>query len=230
VGEQFLRRFHAAHAGITSRVLARADSYQRLAERVPDGARVLDLGCGDGHLVRMLAPRCTAVGLDLSIEELAGVGVQGRAQQLPFADASFDAVVSHLAFMLFDDIELVVREIERVLAPNGTFIAMLGGGPTAGGADIFHRFLELAKPRALGLGDARAKSEAGWRSLFPDRAITFERCAIDLSGTFDETFAFLAASYEVDGVDLGAIRSALATEHAEHRVELTVVMWLATRR
>ncbi|MBA3457531.1 MAG: class I SAM-dependent methyltransferase, partial [Deltaproteobacteria bacterium] len=112
--EAFVREFHARNPGITAEAFGRAGSYARLAavvrsaSRVPD-ARILDLACGDGALLAHLGP--AAAGIDLSREELvaarARVGarvvlVQGRAQQLPFADASFDACACHLAFMLFD--------------------------------------------------------------------------------------------------------------------------------
>ena len=105
--EAFLRRFHAAHPGITSSAIARARpaSYDRLAAAVPRDARVLDLACGDAHLLSRLGPR--AIGLDLAPSRGPHGGaaiVQGRAQALPFADRAFDACVCHLAFMLFDDV------------------------------------------------------------------------------------------------------------------------------
>ena len=222
--EGFLRQFHAANAGITSRVLARGGSYERLAARVPRDARVLDLGCGDGHLLSLLGPR--AVGIDIAAEELALARhprVQARAQALPFADGAFDAIVSHLAFMLMDEPVRVASEIDRVLAPGGAFHAVLGGGPTADGRDAFHRFLELARPRGPALGDPRTKSEAGWRILFPTRRIDFERWAIDLSGSLDEVWAFLSSSYQTHD----DVRAQLATEY-DAVVPCTVVLWCAT--
>ena len=90
-----MRRFHEARPGLTSAALARTGSYERLWSRV-HGRRVLDLACGD-H------PMPGAIGLDLVRER--GVTVQGRAQELPFCDGAFDAIVCHLAFMLFDDLE-----------------------------------------------------------------------------------------------------------------------------
>lgn len=197
-----MRAFHEAHAGITARVYARGGSYARLAARVT--GRVLDLGCGDAALPG-------AIGLDLSRAELArgtGPRVQGRAQALPFADGSFDQVVSHLAFMLFDDLERVVAELHRVLVPGGTFHAVLGGGPTADGDDAFHRFLALARPRGPRLGDPRAATEAGWRAIFAGwTRAPWERWAIDLGGPFDEVYAFLASGYQAHDDARAALRA-----------------------
>ena len=249
--EAFLRRFHAARPGITSSVLARpgrATSYDRLIAAVPPGARVLDLGCGDTYLVARLGPR--AIGLDLAPsrgrEGGAAAIVAGRAQALPFADRAFDACVCHLAFMLFDDLERVVSELRRVVVPGGVFAAVLGGGPTAGGADgdaddaddAFRRFLAIASPRGGGFGDRRASTEAGWRELFACRDAPggaggprFERFVVDLSGPFAEVWRFLGASYQLSGADAPAIRARLEAAYAERAVvPCRVVMWLATIR
>jgi len=207
--EAWLRRWHAARPGATSAALARGGTYERLAALVPPGARVLDLGAGDGYLCELLAARgARPVGVDVSREELALLrrraggslcGVAARAQALPFAAGAFDACVSHLAFMLMEDAPAVVRELARVLAPDGWFAAVLGGGPVAQPppsagtppaidappavdaspaadappvVDAFHRFLEIAGPRLRGprFGDRRARSERGWRELFASPA------------------------------------------------------------
>jgi len=248
--EAFLRRFHATHPGITSAALARSsrlgrpgsdDSYGRLVAAVPRDARVLDLGCGDTYLVSRLGPR--AIGIDLAPSRGPGSGaaiVQGRAQALPFADRSFDACVCHLAFMLFDDVPRVVSELRRVVVPGGVFAAVLGGGPTAGGAegeadDAFHRFLAEATPQGGGFGDRRARSEPGWRELFAQGDVPggprFERFELDLSGPFDDVWDFLGASYQLSEGDAPAIRARLSAAYADRAVvPCRVVMWLATTR
>jgi SAM-dependent methyltransferase len=252
--EVFLRRFHAARPGITASALARAggdSSYDRLAAAVPPGGRVLDLGCGDTHLIARLGRRgARAIGLDLApsrgvAADAAGAAiVGGRAQGLPFADRAFDACVCHLAFMLFDDLDRVVAELRRVVVPGGVFAAVLGGGPTAGvtGAgedrdDAFHRFLAIAAPRGGGLGDRRARDEPGWRELFGHREAAgeggprFERFELDLSGAFAEVWRFLGASYQLSEDDAPAVRDRLRAAYAGRPiVPCRVVMWLATTR
>ncbi len=229
--ERFLRDFHAAHPGITARAIERGGSYDRLAARIT-GGRVLDLACGDGALLARLPSG--AIGIDLCREELGDAArtVQGRAQQLPFAPASFDAVTCHLAFMLFDDLPAVVDELARVLVPGGRFVALLGGGPVADDGDAFHRFLAVLRPRITAprrFGDPRGKSEAGWCELFAGwSAPAFERWELDLGGTFDEVWTFLGASYEVPPAETSAVRDELAAAYAGvARVPCRVVTWCA---
>jgi len=230
--EVFLRRFHAARPGITSSALGHTESYDRLIAAVPPAVRVLDLGCGDAHLVRRLGPR--AIGLDLApAPDRTAALVAGRAQAMPFADATFGACTCHLAFMLFDELDRVVAELRRVARPGAVFAAVLGGGPTATGTpddDAFHRFLALATPRGPGLGDPRARSEAGWRALF-DQPARFERFELELSGAFDAVWRFLGASYQLAEADAPALREQLRASYADApRVPCRVVMWLATVR
>lgn len=166
-----------------------------------------------------------AIGLDMTFEEVASARnvVVGRAQELPFVDETFDVAACHLAFMLFDDVQQVANEILRVLRPGGQFIALLGGGPTAGGDDAFHAFARLV-PRGQSFGDKRASTEAGWRELF-DREPTFERHLVDLTGTFDEVWSFLSASYQAPR---GDVREQLRAQFPGERVPLTVVTYFAT--
>ena len=144
--EHFLQAFHAARPGITTRAFARGGSYERLAALVANATRVLDLACGDGALLAHMS--ANAIGVDLSRTELAatrrtcGCACAGSTVR----DSCLRRVTCHLAFMLFDDLPAVVRELERVIAPGGDFIALLGGGPTADGNDAFHRFLDDPRP------------------------------------------------------------------------------------
>jgi SAM-dependent methyltransferase len=93
------------------------------------GGRVLDVGCGTGTLAAALAERAHARvwGVDPSAEMLAvarprvprAVGLrQGRAEELPFRDGWFDAVVLSLVVHLVDR-PPAFAEAARVLAPGG---------------------------------------------------------------------------------------------------------------
>lgn len=101
--------------------------YEWLARSVSSSAKtVLDLACGAGAMVDRLArPGRTVVGLDRAIEELEeaqrrgrGPLVQGHASYLPFADNSFDAVVTSLGIAVVADRPRFLAEAARVLRPG----------------------------------------------------------------------------------------------------------------
>jgi len=97
------------------------------------GQRVLDVACGTGVVAVTCALRGAKVtGLDLTPElievarenaSIAGVEVDfhlGDAEQLPFPDATFDAVLSQFGHMFAPRPEVAVAEMLRVLKPGGT--------------------------------------------------------------------------------------------------------------
>jgi SAM-dependent methyltransferase len=98
------------------------------------GERVLDLGCGDGQLTqRIAAIGASVAGLDLSPEMVAaargrGIAAElGCAEELPFAESSFDAAFSNAALHWVRDQDAMMTEVRRVLRPGGRFVAEMGG-------------------------------------------------------------------------------------------------------
>ena len=101
--------------------------------RIQPGQRVLDVACGTGVLTRTVAERVGAsgsvIGLDVNEGMLAVAARkapqiewrQGRAEALAFDNGSFDAVVSQFGLMYFEDRQVALREMMRVLRPGGHF-------------------------------------------------------------------------------------------------------------
>ena len=104
--------------------------------RLAAGERVLDLGSGAGTdsliAAQMVGEQGHVVGIDMTVEMLAkaraaaaeaGIGnvefVEAEAEQLPFADASFDVVISNGVIDLIPDKDSVYAELHRVLVPGG---------------------------------------------------------------------------------------------------------------
>lgn len=91
--------------------------------------RCLDLGCGTGvALPALRALGWTPVGVDVSEEMLARAVVHGTqlvrasAESLPFADKSFDAVVSLWTHTDVEDFPRAMREAARVLRPSSPLV------------------------------------------------------------------------------------------------------------
>lgn len=102
-----------------------------------DGDRVLDLGCGTGHLSARLASRgADVVGIDPSREMVTAASaahdapefVRADARTVPFGEG-FDAVLSNAVLHWIDriDHEDVLASVSDVLRPGGLFVAELGG-------------------------------------------------------------------------------------------------------
>ena len=96
--------------------------------------RALDLGCGTGEMMKMLLQsddQRELYGIDLS-EKMLSVAegklsgkvqlVLGDSEHLPFADNFFDVVYCNDSFHHYPAPENVIREVQRVLKPGGTFL------------------------------------------------------------------------------------------------------------
>lgn len=91
----------------------------------------LDLGCGDGHFVSTAFETSLAVGIDVSFESARTAVsradvyrgmVQAGGWRLPFADRAFGSAISNSVLEHIPDIEIVLREISRVLSPGAPFV------------------------------------------------------------------------------------------------------------
>jgi ubiquinone/menaquinone biosynthesis C-methylase UbiE len=111
----------------------------------PHPRRILDVGCGTGYLLRLLATRCpgavelagvdpAASMIDVARESVSDRRIEfavGFAEHLPYPDHWFDLVVSTTSFDHWADQRAGVAECARVLAADGALIV----------ADMFSRWL-----------------------------------------------------------------------------------------
>jgi demethylmenaquinone methyltransferase/2-methoxy-6-polyprenyl-1,4-benzoquinol methylase len=108
------------------------------------GERVLDVATGTGMVAAELLSRapCSVVAIDQSPEMLSaararfasGYGdrvelVEGQAEALPFADASFDALTFTYLLRYVDDQQATMRELARVVRPGGRIASLEFGVP-----------------------------------------------------------------------------------------------------
>jgi 2-polyprenyl-3-methyl-5-hydroxy-6-metoxy-1,4-benzoquinol methylase len=97
---------------------------------LPDCARVLDLGCAFGFGTRLLESRYEAYGHDLSSQYIErarrtsnrSTYTCGPADDVPYPDAHFDAVLLLDVLEHVPETESVVNEVTRLLRPGGQLI------------------------------------------------------------------------------------------------------------
>jgi trans-aconitate 2-methyltransferase len=120
------------------------------------GERILDLGCGTGHLTKRIADTgANVIGLDISESMIDEARrnypelefVKGDAADFAFAEP-FDAVFSNAALHWVKRAEEAVACVARALKPGGRFVAEFGG---KGNIQAIHTALR------------RALDELGWR-------------------------------------------------------------------
>jgi|SRR5579864_5486704 ubiquinone/menaquinone biosynthesis C-methylase UbiE len=158
VEEQFGR---VADAYLTSTVHSQGADLAAVAAKFSDAsnATVLDLGCGAGHLSFAIAPHVkSTIAYDLSSEMLDVVcheaerrnlrnivTKQGRVDELPFEDASFDWVCTRYSAHHWTGVSQAIGEIRRVLKPGGTFILIDTCAPASPLLDTHLQAIELLR-------------------------------------------------------------------------------------
>jgi len=139
-----------------------------MVSRVPRGARVLDVATGTGAVaLELLARGCSVVGIDQSPEMLAvargrlpGVElVEGRAEALPFADASFDALTFTYLLRYVEDPVATLRELARVVRAGGTIASLEFALPRGLWRPLWELYVRV------GLPAAGAAISPGWREV-----------------------------------------------------------------
>ena len=175
-----------AHAYLTSQVHATGRDLEMLAAAIAEtsAAKVLDVGCGAGHASFAAAPAAAeVVAYDLTdsmlriVEQaaadrgLANVRtVRGSAEKLPFADASFEWVISRYSAHHWRNLNSAMSEIARVLKPGGQvcLIDVLGGPEPL--LDTHLQAVELLRDPS----HVRNYTEREWMRFFERHALSAE--------------------------------------------------------
>ena len=97
-----------------------------------DADSTLDLGCGEGTRLNLLATRGQGVGVDISSKAISLAKKKypnfdfrvGDLEKLPFKEKSFDLVYSAFVFEHLDNPEKVIKEAIRVLTPGGKLVVI----------------------------------------------------------------------------------------------------------
>ena len=101
------------------------------------GARILEVGCGPGHLTKRLEDLgCQATGIDAN-PQVGDTAVARdvrvmRVEDLGFPDGHFDAVVAVHAMEHFPDLEAAMAEMARVLRAGGRMLLIYPAEPIRG--------------------------------------------------------------------------------------------------
>ncbi len=123
------------------------------------GTTALDIACGPGAFVLALAPKVSFVyGIDLTAEMLRRArayqsekGItnaafnRGEAEQLPYADASFDLVSCQMALHHMGKPEPALREMVRVMKPEARLLLIDTLGPESDAKFDLHNRIEIIR-------------------------------------------------------------------------------------
>ena len=191
---------------------------------ISEGDRVLDVACGSGNATIPAAlTGANVTGLDLTPELLeagrtnaarAGVEidwVEGDAEQLPFDDESFDAVISVFGCMFAPDQRRTAMELARVLKPGGR-MAVCAWTPGGNVGQFFITVVKHMPPPPEGFQPPILwGTEDHDRELFADTGVEleFEYAAVNF---VDDSAQDFLAEYELKLPPVVAAKAALEPE------------------
>lgn len=147
------------------------------------GTTVLDVACGNGNATLAAARRfCQVTGLDYVPALLARAGeraraerltptfMEGDAEQLPFADGIFDAVLSTFGVMFAADHARAANELVRVCKPGGK-IALASWTPEGFLGDLLRTVARYVPPPKAAQSPLRWGTAQGIAELFGDATV-----------------------------------------------------------
>lgn len=182
------------------RLLGVQSLHRALLDRadIRPGHRILEIGCGTGNLallVKRLHPTADVVGIDPDPKararaqrkaRRAALSVRldrGYAEALPYADASFDRVLSALMFHhLTPEVQVAaLNEVRRVLAPGGTLQLLdIAGAERPSGwlfSRLHHRHVDRLPALLHAAGFVQVTATLGGKVLLAGTVLTYSATA-----------------------------------------------------
>ncbi|HEX2940714.1 MAG TPA: class I SAM-dependent methyltransferase [Rhodopila sp.] len=220
-----------AGAYVTSAVHAHGADLDALEAIIRDirPARALDLGTGGGHVAYLMARHAGSVtALDLSAEMLAAVAATARdrglgniettraaAEQVPFADGSFDFLGCRYSAHHWRDVDAGLREAHRVLRPGAVAVFIDACAQGVPMLDTHLQAVELLRDTS----HVRDYTHAEWlaavtRAGFVVRAARTWRVRME--------FAAWTARMRTPALHVQAIRALQAAASAEVRTHFAI--------
>lgn len=182
--EAMFRRLGSRWEAVRREQFGEAYLLPALLALLPPGLRVVDLGCGTGELVALLAPWCGAVQgvdreaamLEVARERTGGLGNvalhRGLLDALPLPEASVDLATCVLVLHHVRELEPVFAEVARVLVPGGRWVLvdMVAHDRDEFRLSMGHAHAGFAEARLRELALAAGLSCERWQHLPPDPA------------------------------------------------------------
>ena len=166
-------------------MLWKRDAIKRLRSRLPGAAKILDIGCGTGDMLRLYRAadhKAVLTGLDFSPNMLKEAAkncadaalIQGNARELPFEADIFDGVILSFALRNTSDYCKVLQEAFRVLKPGGYLLVIDSFAPRSPFIRPFYKFYFSVIMPVIG-GGIRKKKQYRWLNSSTEHFISVNR-------------------------------------------------------
>lgn len=183
---------------------------------LPDGAHVLDLGCGAGSWPYDVTPQFAIAALDMYSTAPRPFPphvtyAQGTAEALPYPDQCFDLIIANFVMEHVHDFDTAITEAARVAKPDGIFYMSV---PNANSIeDTLYRALNAEQRLPSDVHRQRFSFESVLATMYartPFKLVSYLEWPAgfvylrDTAAIYAAVAALLDAAHDATGVDMGA--------------------------